>query len=229
MRSEVWNIDCMEGMKRFKDKEIDLAIVDPPYFSGPEKREFYGKKYSSKGVKRVSYKKSDEWEVPGSEYFEELERVSKNYVVWGCNYFNHPFHSGRIVWDKVNDSSDYSDCEIAATDLFDHVRILRYMWNGMMQGSRANGAIMEGNKKKNEKRIHPTQKPIQLYRMIFTRFVQPGAILMILDTHLGSGSHRIAAHEFGHDFIAFEKDKMHFDNQEARYREHTAQMSLSIR
>src|SRR6185369_5087236 len=161
--TQAFNRDCMEAMREFPDKFFDLSIVDPPYFSGPERRSFYGQKVSSIGVNRV-YAKSDTWEVPKLEYFQELSRVSKKYIIWGCNYYDAIFHTGRIVWDKVNDSSDYSDCELAATNLFDHVRIFRFMWNGMLQGSRGNGSIMEGNKKLNEKRIHPTQKPVQLYR-----------------------------------------------------------------
>lgn len=211
----------MDAMREFPDKFFDLAIVDPPYFSGPERRSFYGQKVSSIGVSRV-YAKTDTWEVPGAEYFQELERVAKKYIVWGCNYYDYTFNSGRIVWDKVNDSSDYSDCELAATNLFDHVRIFRYMWNGMLQGSMADGKTMEGNKKKNEKRIHPTQKPVQLYRWQLKTYAESG--WKILDTHLGSGSSRIAAHEFGFDFWGYEKDTVHFDNQEIRFSQYEKSM-----
>src|SRR5688572_9145216 len=161
--TRVFNCDCLPAMKEFPDKHFDLAIVDPPYFSGPELREFFGSRVSKIGVKRI-YAKSQAWEVPDYRFFDELMRVSKKYIVWGCNYFDYKFHPGRIVWDKVNDSSDYSDCELAATNVIDSVRIFRFMWNGMLQGSAANGSVMEGNKSKNEKRIHPTQKPVQLYR-----------------------------------------------------------------
>jgi len=215
-------------MAEFPDKFFDLAIVDPPYFSGPERRSFYGQNISSIGVKRV-YKPSETWTVPGPEYFEELNRVAKNYIVWGCNYYEYQFHTGRIVWDKVNDSSDYSDCELAATNLFDHVRIFRYMWNGMMQGSMSDGRIMEGNKKKNQKRIHPTEKPIQLYRWQLIRFAKPG--WKILDTHLGSGSSRLAAEELGFNFWGYELDKDHFEAQEKRfaaYSAHSAQTKLFV-
>jgi site-specific DNA-methyltransferase (adenine-specific) len=221
--SEVRNIDCMVGMKEYPDKYFDLAIVDPPYFSGPERREFYGSKVSSIGVNHL-YKKSAVWNVPGPEYFNELIRVSKNYIVWGCNYYDFQFHTGRIVWDKVNDSSDYSDCELAATNLIDHVRIFRFMWNGMLQGSLADGKVMEGNKSKNEKRIHPTQKPVQLYRWQLKKFASDG--WKILDTHLGSGSSRIAAYDMGFDFTGYEIDKDYFDAQEKRFRQHTSQVKL---
>lgn len=221
--SEVYNEDCMIGMARYPDKHFDLAIVDPPYFSGPEKREFYGSKISKIGVNRL-YKKSVAWDVPGFDYFAELSRVSKKYIVWGCNYYDTVFHTGRIVWDKVNDSSDYSDCELAATNIFDHVRIFRFMWNGMLQGSIGNGSVMEGNKSKNEKRIHPTQKPVQLYRWQLKNYAEPG--MKILDTHLGSGSSRIAAHDMGFDFTGFEIDKDYFEASEKRFQQHIAQLTM---
>lgn len=223
MQQIAFNQDCLLGMATYPDKYFDLAIVDPPYFSGPERREFYGSKVSSIGVNRL-YKKSAAWDVPGPEYFNELIRVSKNYIVWGCNYYDFQFHTGRIVWDKVNDSSDYSDCELAATNLIDHVRIFRFMWNGMLQGSLADGKVMEGNKSKNEKRIHPTQKPVQLYRWQLKKFASDG--WKILDTHLGSGSSRIAAYEMGFDFTGYEIDKDYFDAQEKRFAQHTSQFKL---
>jgi site-specific DNA-methyltransferase (adenine-specific) len=221
--TQAFNMDCMAAMREFPDKFFDLAIVDPPYFSGPERRSFYGQNISKIGVNRV-YKKSIAWQVPGAEYFHELERVSKKYIVWGCNYYDYQFHTGRIVWDKCNDSSDYSDCELAATNIFDHVRIFRYMWNGMLQGSLADGRIMEGNKSKNQKRIHPTEKPIQLYRWQLTKYAKQGD--KILDTHLGSGSSRIAADGLGFDLWGYEIDADHFSEQEKRFHEHTAQTKL---
>ena len=127
------NCDCMEGMARYPDRYFDLAVVDPPYFSGPEKRKFYGRKISPIGVQR-HYEPSSEWEVPGKDYFDELMRVSRHQIIWGCNHFDYPFGPGRIVWDKCNGSSSFSDCEIAYCSLHDSVRLFRYMWNGMMQG-----------------------------------------------------------------------------------------------
>lgn len=224
MISEVFNESCMAGMARYPDKYFDLAVVDPPYFSGPEKRGYYGRKVSKIGVHR-DYPISPEWEVPGIDYFAELVRVSKKYIVWGCNYYKVIFPTGRIVWDKCNEKSSFSDCEIAATNLFESVRLFRYMWNGMMQGkSIAEGWVQQGDKRKNEQRIHPTQKPVALYTWIFQNYAKPGD--KILDTHLGSGSSRIAAYEQGLDFVGFEIDKQYFDLQEERFEAHTAQMSL---
>lgn len=219
-----YNIDCMEAMKEFRDDFFDLAVVDPPYFSGPERRGFYGSKISRIGVHR-DYPVSPEWTKPGKEYFDELRRVSRHYIVWGCNYFDYSFASGRIVWDKCNGESSFSDCEIAATDLFSSVRLFRYMWSGMMQGkSITEGHIMQGNKSLNEKRIHPTQKPVALYDWIFKNYAKPGE--KILDTHLGSGSSRIAAYEAGADFIGFEVDSSCFAREEERFKEYTNQLSL---
>ena len=133
-------------MAQFPDKYFNLAVVDPPYFRGPERRGYYGSKVSKIGVHR-DYPVSPAWEVPGRAYFDELRRVSEHYIVWGCNYFAYEFAPGRIVWDKCNQATSFSDCELAATDLFTTVRLFRYMWSGMMQGkSIKEGHIMQGNK-----------------------------------------------------------------------------------
>lgn len=220
-----YNMDCMAALKQIPDQYFDLAVVDPPYFSGPERRGYYGTKISRRGIARVDYPKTERWEVPGRDYFEELLRVARFYIVWGCNYYDFHFAPGRIVWDKCNGSSTFSDCELAATNCYDSVRLFRYMWNGMMQGkSSAEGEIQQGNKALNEVRIHPTQKPVELYRWIFAKHAKPGD--KILDTHLGSGSSRIAAYDAGLDFVGFEIETTHYQNQEKRFAAHTAQMSL---
>ena len=224
--SIVYNMDCMEYMKTIPDKAFDLAVVDPPYFSGPEKRGFYGCKISKIGVYR-EYRISPKWDIPGPEYFAELIRISKKYIVWGCNYFNTVFSPGRIVWDKCNGESSFSDCEIAATNCHESVRLFRFMWNGMMQGkSISEGHIMQGNKSLNEVRIHPTQKPIVLYDWIFSKYAKPGD--KILDTHLGSGSSRIAAYNAGLDFVGCEIDPYYFEAQEKRFESNAAQMRIRL-
>lgn len=219
-----YNADCMEGMKQFPDQYFDLAIVDPPYFSGPERRGFYGRSISPIGVSR-SYTRMESWKVPGPEYFKELFRVSKDQIIWGCNYFDYPFGPGRIVWDKCNGSSDFSDCEIAYCSLHDSVRLFRYMWNGMFQGkSMAEGWIQQGNKAKNEKRIHPTQKPVILYEWLLQKYAKPE--FKILDTHVGSASSLIACHRARRVYVGYEIDGAMYRASKQRLQEETAQLSI---
>ena len=223
--TNAYNIDCMEGMRKVPDKYFDLAVCDPPYFSGPEKRGYYGKKDGGVGGRRNYEIPRNSWKIPGPEYFQEVTRVSRRFIIWGCNYFDFHFPPGRIIWDKCNGGTSFSDCEIAATNCHDSSRMFRYMWNGMMQGkSVAEGHIMQGNKKLNEKRIHPTQKPVALYTWIFSKYAKKGD--KILDSHLGSGSSRIAAYNSGLYFVGFEIDTSYFLLQEKRFEEYIAQYSL---
>lgn len=216
--------DCMDVLRGLPDNAFDLAIVDPPYFSGPERRCYYGPKISKIGVQRV-YAKSATWHVPGPEYFDELLRVAKHYIVWGCNYYDYRFAHGRIVWDKCNGKSSFSDCELAATDLIESVRLFPFMWNGMLQGkSMLEGRIMQGNKALNEKRIHPTQKPVALYAWLLNTFAKKG--WRILDTHLGSGSSAIACHELGFEMLGIELDPQYFSAAEKRLIQHQKQLNL---
>lgn len=225
MISEVKLADRMAYLSQWPDKHFDWAFDDPPYFSGPEKRGHYGQRISSKNVKRIDYPKTDTWEVPGAEYFNELIRVSKNQIIWGVNYYDYVFGSGRIVWDKVNGESSFSDCELAYCSIHDSVRMFRFMWNGMMQGkSISEGHIMQGNKKLNERKIHPTQKPIPLYKWQYMTYAKTGD--KIIDCHVGSGGNRIAAYEYGCDFFGCELSLQHFTNQDLRFEQHRAQQSL---
>lgn len=133
-----YNMDCMDGMKLFPDKHFDIAVVDPPYFSGPEKRNYYGRAVSPIGVQR-HYKPSDEWNVPDKAYFEELARVSKNQIIWVCNYFDYSFGSGRIVWDKYNGESSFSDCEkenprLTAKDSQGYWSLKGVLWESLCEG-----------------------------------------------------------------------------------------------
>ncbi len=224
---ELLNIDCMEYMAKQPDKSFDLAIVDPPYFEGPNKLGFYGGRCSKTGVSRNGYKKLGVWKIPDQAYFDELFRVSKEQIIWGYNYY--PVMNagpGRIIWDKCNSTSTFSDCEIAYCSMIDSVRLFSYMWNGMMQGSIGNGKIQEGNKKLNEKRIHPTQKPVHLYKWLLTKFAEKG--FRILDTHLGSGSSAIASHYFGCDFVGCEIDEEYFASGEKRIEEETRQIAFDL-
>ncbi len=220
-----YNMDCMDGMREFPDKYFDLAIVDPPYFSGPEKRGYYGRKVSPIGVQR-HYEPSAEWTVPGKEYFDELNRVSKNQIVWGVNYFDYHFGPGRIIWDKCNQGSDFSDCEIAYCSLHDSVRLFAYMWNGMFQGKSAvDGRTQQGNKALNEKRIHPTQKPVILYEWILSRYAKRSD--KILDTHAGSASSLVACRKNGfNNYVGFEIDERYYKMARARLQAEENQINI---
>lgn len=194
-----YNMDCMDGMAQIPDKFFELAICDPPYFKGVAKSSFYGSSVSSIGVKRpqLSVETWDD-EIPGIKYYKELLRVSKHQILWGCNYYDFIQPHGRLVWDKNNDTSTFSNCELASIDLIESVKIFRHTWNGMLQE----------NMKQKEIRIHPSQKPIPLYEWQLNEFAQKG--WKILDTHVGSASSLIACHNLGFDYMGFEKDKKTF-------------------
>jgi len=156
-------------------------------------------------------------------------RVSINQIIFGGNYFADllPPKSCWIVWDKVNGKSNQADCELAWTSFDTAVRQLRFMWSGLMEGKGVlNGDIFEGNNKLWEKRIHPTQKPIKLYEWIFKNYAEEGQ--KILDTHLGSGSSRIAAYNYKMDFTGYEIDKDYFDAAEKRFKNHIAQLKIFV-
>jgi len=222
---DIRNCDCMEMMREFDDNHFELAITDPPYFDGPNKLGFYGGKCSNIGVDRGGYEKLGTWKIPDQQYFNELSRVSKNQIIWGINYY--PIENiglGRIVWNKCKTASTYSDCEIAYCSMHDSVKMFTYMWNGMLQGSNADGSRAEGNKRLNEKRIHPTQKPVKLYDWILKTYAKEGD--KILDTHLGSGSIAIACHYAGHELTACELDESYYNGACERIKRETAQMTM---
>jgi len=213
----------MDYMKTCKDNEFDLAITDPPYFEGPNKSGYYGKGYSSLGVQRAKHydAESENWDIPGEQYFSELKRISKNQIIWGANHFAGVFNSSSpcwIIWDKDNGKSSFADAELAYTSFGTAARIFKYMWNGMHQGS------FGGDVRKNTPRIHPTQKPVPLYDWLLKNYAVPGQ--KIIDTHFGSGSLAIAAHYFGCDVVGCEKDKIHFENAKKRFDNETRQEAL---
>ena len=223
--SQFIHMDCMGFLPTYPDNYFDIAIVDPPYFSGPEKRQYYGQKISPIGVERV-YEQTTEWELPTKEYFDQLFRVSKHQIIWGVNYFNnYNFDSGRIVWDKCNGHSSFSDCELAFCSFHKSTHLFRYMWNGMIQGkSISEGHIMQGNKALNEKRNHPTQKPVNLYRWLLQTYAKEGD--RILDTHVGSASSLIACEELGFEYIGFEKDSIIYQKAQQRLTHFQNQLRL---
>jgi site-specific DNA-methyltransferase (adenine-specific) len=216
--SEVTNEDCMEGMARYPDKYFDLAIVDPPYGIGEDgsKNHTRGKLAIAKNY--ISFAGND-ISAPEINYFNELIRISKNQIIWGANHFIEkiPYNASCwIVWNKDNGETDFADCELAWTSFKTAVRIFKWKWNGMLQQ----------NMKEKEQRIHPTQKPVALYKWLLHNYAKQGD--KILDTHLGSGSSRIAAYEMGFNFTAFELDKEYFEAQEKRYNNHISQLKLNL-
>lgn len=205
MKSEVFNIDCMEGMAKYPDKYFELSIVDPPYGIGVNHS--MGRR---KGDRPSEYKKAY-WDnvSPDVEYFNELFRVSKNQIIWGANHFISKMpkdSSCWILWDKMfSEDVSFAQYEMAWTS-FDTV------------------CKKFTKDPKSADRIHPTQKPVALYKWLLKNYAKEGD--KILDTHLGSGSSRIAAYEMGFDFTGFELDKDYFDASVKRYENHIAQMKL---
>ena len=211
MNSIVYNIDCMEGMKQYPDKHFDLAVVDPPYGIGAGSKSF--KNRTNKRAEK--FYKDNDWDkcTPEDEYWQELMRVSKNWIVWGGNYFTQYLPPARcfIVWDKKAGTNSYADCELALTNIDSNARIITKFWLG-------------AHAQDDDGRIHPTQKPIMVYDFIYQNYAKEGD--KILDTHLGSGSSRIAAYRNGFDFVGFEIDKDYFEAQEKRFKTELMQPRL---
>ena len=217
--SEVFNMDCIEGMKQYPDKYFDLAIVDPPYgigFDGHD--QIIGKKGNNKGFSSKKLYDIKEWDKdrPTIEYFAELKRVSKNQIIWGGNYFADLLQptKGWIYWDKKPNGENltFSDGELAWTSFNKPLKAFSYGWIGF-------GMLNSG-----EKKIHPTQKPVTLYEWILQKYAQQNDL--ILDTHLGSQSSRIAAYKNGYDFVGFEIDKDYFEQGNKRFNEFKSQLTL---
>lgn len=204
MISEVYNLDCMEYMKSIPDKFFDLAVVDPPYGIGQD----WKKRNKGTFFVETSYKNN---KIPDIEYFKELSRVAKDAIIWGYNYFTDILGSSNylIIWDKKSNNNTvfrYSKVEIAWTSKKIPANIVSIAWDGYRMG-----------KETGKRKIHPHQKPIELYEWLFKNYAKSGD--KILDTHLGSGSSRIAAYKLGFDFYGTEIDKYYFDAQEKRFRE----------
>lgn len=212
--SKVYNMDCMEYMRSLPDKYFDLAVVDPPYGIDADIKNSTNKKQSKKSASNSKDYGSQLWdsEIPSEEYFSELKRVSKNQIIWGANYFG--LSGGFIFWDKCVTMPAYSKGELAYCSLINSVQYFKYAWHGMIQG----------NMKDKELRYHPTQKPIALYTWLLQNYAKQGD--KILDSHLGSGSSRIAAYDLGFDFYATELDTDYFNDQEQRFQNHIKQQKL---
>jgi site-specific DNA-methyltransferase (adenine-specific) len=237
----ITNEDNMELMARYPHNHFDLAIVDPEYGIGASKPSKKPNKAKQKNgnilnIKPVEYKQKDWDNKPaGDEYFNELLRVSKHQIIWGVNFYNRVFGSGRIIWDKVNGHSDQFDCEIAYNSLNDRSEIVRFMWAGMFQGLTIGkdirkAQLQQGNKKLNETRIHITQKPVKLYEWLLINYAKQGD--KILDTHGGSLSIALAVHNVNSKesmnltLDVCELDKEYFDTGVKRYKNHTQQKTI---
>lgn len=230
----VYNCDCMELLINTPDKFYDLAIVDLPYGIGaskPSKKpEYVIQKNGSKLRVRTSnsYTPKDwDFKLSSEEYFKELFRVSKKQIVFGGNYYG--LTGGYLVWDKLNGETDQFGCELAWLSFTNRTDIVRYLWSGMFQGTTANievhkANIQQGNKSLNEKRIHPTQKPVSVYKWILDKYAKKGE--KILDTHLGSMSIAISCHDYGFDFTGCEIDEEYFDKGIKRLQNHVSQQRI---
>lgn len=214
---EITNECNMELMKRYPDNYFDLAIVDPPYGIDADKKNS-GKKLQSKRSSALSKDYgSQEWDsdVPSIDYFKELFRVSKDQIIWGVNYYPYDFLSGgRLYWDKCVTMPAYSSGEIAYCSKLNSLKAWTFAWHGMIQGDMKN----------KETRIHPTQKPRQLYNWLLDNYTKEGD--KILDTHLGSGSIALACHDRGFELTACELDKDYFEAAIKRIQNHTAQQTI---
>ena len=205
---ELHNMDCMELMKRYPNDYFDLAIVDPPY--GME--ELGAKKRTNSNNRNLIFDRDElrAWDIqPEKNYFDELARVSKNRIIWGGQYFTDKLPPSRcwICWDKVQYCPTFSKFELAYTSFKLNTELFKHR-----------------NIEKTGVKIHPTQKPIALYRWLLDRYAKQGD--KILDTHLGSGSSAIAAYQLGYDFVGCELDKDYFQAMEKRVKQAMKQTNL---
>ena len=197
----ITNEDNMKLMARYEDNHFDLAIVDPPYGIDINSSGRLGH-YGGKG-------KTWDSEIPNSDYFKELSRVSKNQIIWGGNYFDLPPTRCFLIWDKKQpEGVSFASCEYSWTS-FDKSAKTFYL--------RPQGADYDG-------RIHPTQKPIKLYEWLLMNYAKEGD--KILDTHLGSGSIALACHNLKFDLTACELDTEYFNKAIERIKQHKAQTRM---
>lgn len=207
--------DSLQALKGYADNHFKIAIVDPPYGIGVDSMRLgKGKKLKSKG-----------WdsEAPTKDYFNELMRVSENQIIWGANHFILPISRAWIYWDKMQDGygKDFSSGELAWTSFDKPMKQVRYKWQGNYFGFENNISTKSSN---GMVKIHPTQKPIDLYRWLLENYTNKNDL--ILDTHLGSGSIAIACHQMKRKLIGYEIDKEYYDAACKRFKEQTMQQAL---
>ena len=211
---QITNEDNMELMARYPDNYFDLAIVDPPYGIDADVKNSTDKMQTKKSAAKSKKYGSQLWDsdIPTDEYFDELKRVSKKQIIWGANYFG--LVGGMIYWHKNVTMPTYSTGELAWVSWLNKLDFVNISWHGMIQQDMSN----------KETRIHPTQKPVALYKWLLDKYAKEGD--KILDTHLGSGSIAIACHDFKFDLTACELDKEYFDKAMQRINNHMAQQKL---
>lgn len=198
--------DCMEYMRTLPDNAVDLAIVDPPYAKAGGSVSRTGGTWATKYGTSIQ-----NWDIaPSDEYFKELFRVSRNQIIWGGNYFNLPPTRCFLIWRKLSISENFT------------MAMAEYAWTSFDGNAKVFDCAPQG--KKNDPRIHPTQKPIALYKWILERYAKEGD--KILDTHLGSGSSAIAAYDLGFEFTGIEIDDKYFSNALRRFEAHRMQHKL---
>jgi site-specific DNA-methyltransferase (adenine-specific) len=210
------NEDNMQVMARYPDKYFDLAIVDPPYGIEADKKN-NGKnsdRHEKTSLAKINTYKKTDWDssIPTEKYFEELKRVSKRQIIWGANFFG--LVGGYLYWHKNVTMPTYSTGELAWLSWLNKLDFIELTWHGMLQHDMQN----------KEDRIHPTQKPVKLYRWLLDKYAKQGD--KILDTHLGSGSIAIACHDMGFDLVATEIDKDYYEAACKRFNEQTKQQKL---
>jgi site-specific DNA-methyltransferase (adenine-specific) len=208
----------MEAMKEIPDNYFELAIVDPPYGIGADKKNSQKKLQSKKSAALSKNYGNQTWDsnIPKKEYFDELKRVSKNQIIWGINYYPYDFTGGRIYWNKNVTMPTYSDGELAYCSKINKIDSFDYTWHGMIQEKM-------GDK---EVRIHPTQKPVDLYKWLLKNYAEEGD--KILDTHVGSASSLIACHDLGFDYLGFELDEEYYKQAKERLDNHKSQLNMFI-
>jgi site-specific DNA-methyltransferase (adenine-specific) len=197
----ITNEDCMDLLRRTPDKFYQLAIIDPPY----------GINISSNPIRQKHKKKNWDSEIPNKEYFDELFRVSENQIIWGGNYFIDYLNNTQcfIIWDKKQpENFSLAMCELAWTSMQSPAKIFRY------------SVLTEQDK------IHPTQKPVALYKWLLDKYAKQGD--KILDTHLGSGSIAIACHDYGFELTACELDVDYYNKAIERIKNHISQIKLEL-
>ena len=220
--SSFLNIDCMIGMAEYPDNHFELAIVDPPYgigFDGETTVKGKGGKASTFSDKQHHVKKEWDSNTPDKEYFNELIRVSKNQIIWGGNYFTDkiPVSRGWIYWDKKitnANNKNFSDGELAWTSFNKILKKYTYDWIGF-------GYL---NNQQRERKIHPTQKPVEVYKFILTDYAKSGD--KILDTHVGSARSLIACIDMGFEYTGFELDTDYYNAAKNRIKLHTDQLVM---